>query len=324
MTMHPVPPARRGALWPLAAIMIGSAVWGVIWYPLRILAGLGVSATAAGALTGLAACVFMALFIRGGLLKIPLHPLVFVLAVAAGVTNVGFTWGVIHGEVMRVLLLFYLSPAWTALLAYGLLHERLTRSALLLTALSLAGAGLMLWTPATGLPLPNNAAEWCGLIAGMGFAMNNVLTLRISRTLPGVTPQIRTFLVFAGSAVLGFVTMHFDKTAAVPLHTLALSTPHLTLAIELVVGMGVALALNNLLIQHGLVHVAANRASLVMLFEIVVTALSSWLLADEVPGAREWLGGGCIVLSAVLASWFHRENSSASGSQEPPAKRAVV
>ena len=250
-----------------------------------MLAALGVSGTLAGALTAVAACLFMALLTRGALLNIPCNRLVLGLAVAAGGTNVGFTWGVIHGEVMRVLLLFYLSPAWTALFARSLLHERLSRSAVALTALSLAGAGLMLWTPATGLPVPNNPAEWAGLIAGMGFAMNNVLTLRISRELPSVTPKVRTFLVFAGSAVLGLVATRFDTASALP------QIPHLGLAVSLVVAMGVALGLNNLLIQHGLAHVAANRASLVMLFEIVVTALSSWLLAGEMPGLREWLGG---------------------------------
>jgi drug/metabolite transporter (DMT)-like permease len=61
------------------------------------------------------------------------------------------------------------------------------------------------------------------------------------------------------------------------------------------------------MVQHGLPHVPANRASLIMLFEIVVTALSAWLLASEAPSMREWLGGGCIVLSTVLASRLKNE-----------------
>lgn len=305
---------RPSDFWPMLAIMVGSGMWGVIWYPLRILAGLGVSGTLAGGLTGLAACVFMALCTGRGLLRIPPRGLVLGLALAAGLTNVGFTWGVIHGEVMRVLLLFYLSPAWTALFAHFILQERLTRNGSLLILLSLCGAGLMLWSPASGMPFPDSPAEWAGLVAGIGFAMNNVLTLQISQTLPAVTPKIRTFLVFFGSAVFGFSVSIFDHPVSVP------AALHPGLAAVLVLAMGISLALNNLLVQHGLARVAANRASLVMLFEIVVTALSAWWLAGEVPGPREAAGGACIVLSAILASCLHRENPP----DRPSAKRAMV
>jgi len=298
----------------MLAIMLGTGVWGVIWYPLRLLAGLGVSGTLAGALTGLAACLFIACFIGRGLLRIPRHGNVLALVLAAGLTNIGFSWGVIHGEVMRVLLLFYLSPAWTALFAHFILRERLTPAGALLIALSLGGAGLMLWSPHSGLPFPGSAAEWAGLVAGMGFAMNNVLTLQISRTLPAVTTKIRTFLVFLGSATCGFAASGFDHATQVA------GMSHEGLVAALVLAMGIGLALNNLLVQHGLARVAANRASLAMLFEIVVTALSAWLLAGEAPGSREVAGGACIVLSALLASCLHRENPS----DRPSAKQAMV
>ncbi len=129
-----------------------------------------------------------------------------------------------------------------------------------------------------------------------------------------MTPRIRTFLVFFGSAVFGFSVSAFDHPVSVP------ALPHPGLAMVLVLAMGISLALNNLLVQHGLARVAANRASLVMLFEIVVTALSAWWLAGEVPGPREAAGGACIVLSAILASCLHRENPP----DRPSAKRAMV
>jgi len=305
---------RRSDLGAMLAIMAGAGVWGVIWYPLRMLAGLGVSGALAAGWTGLAACVFMACFAGRELRWIPRHGLILALILAAGLTNIGFTWGVIHGEVMRVCLLFYLSPVWTALFAHLMLRERLTPAGACLGALSLCGAGLMLWSPQSGLPFPASAADWAGLVAGMGYAMNNVLTLKISQTWPTVTPKVRTFLVFLGSAGFGFAVSRFDHVLSVP------AAFHLGPVLGLVLAMGVSLALGNLLVQHGLVRVAANRAALVMLFEIVVTVLSSWLLAGEVPGPREAIGGACIVLSAVLASCLHRENPP----DRPSAKAAMV
>jgi drug/metabolite transporter (DMT)-like permease len=222
------------------------------------------------------------------------------LGLAAGVTNVGFVWGAIHGEVMRVLLLFYLTPAWTALFAHFILHERLNWSGGALAALSLLGAALMLWSPKLGVPLPANAAEWAGLIGGMGFAMSNVLVVKTSRVLPHMKPEMRTAVIFAGAALFGALTSCFEPMSAAP------AGEHLARVVLLVLALGVVLGSNNMLVQYGLARVPANRASIIMLFEIVVTALTSWLFAGETPGPREWAGGACIVLASLLSSWVHR------------------
>jgi drug/metabolite transporter (DMT)-like permease len=307
----------------LAAIALGSAVWGLTWYPLRMLAGYGVSGTLASSLTGLAACAVLTLVGGPRLWRMPASPLLAVLTLAAGVTNVGFTWGVIHGAVMRVLLLFYLSPAWTALLAQPLLGERLSWRGGALVLLSLCGAGLMLWSPALGLPLPATPAEWAGLVAGIGFAVNNVLTLRIVRVLPGVAPRQRTLLVFGGSALLGLAAACAEAALqgaahASPLAAVREPGP----AAVLVLALGVVLAFNNVIVQHGLARVAANRAAIVMLLEIVVTAVSAWLWAGEVPGPREIAGGACIVAAALLAATLrHPDPKPPAGHPREPGER---
>ena len=84
----------------------------------------------------------------------------------------------LHGEVMRVLLLFYLAPVWTILFSFWLLGERLNRYGYLIIFLSLSGAMFILWEPDIGLPLPQNLSEWLGLSAGMGFALSNVTSRR--------------------------------------------------------------------------------------------------------------------------------------------------
>ena len=296
--------------WPTLAIMLGASVWGFVWYPLRLLAALGVTGTAASALTSAAACGFVLIVRRRAIATIRWHWVLPALALAAGVTNLGFVWGTIHGEVMRVLLLFYLTPAWTALFAHFILHERLTWTGAALSALSLMGAMLMLWSPQLGLPLPGNLAEWAGLAAGMSFAMSNVLILKASRVLPGMKPEMRTATIFGGAAIFSSVASLFEAMPAPP------AGAHLGVAALLVLGLGFALASNNMLVQYGLARVPANRASIIMLFEIVVTALSAWLLAGEVPGAREWAGGGCIVLASALSSWLHRAKPAAGTDAE--------
>ncbi|CAG4886614.1 DMT family transporter [Paraburkholderia gardini] len=293
--------------WPTLAIMLGASVWGLIWYPLRMLAALGVSGTAASALTSGAGCLFVLLLRRRAIATVRWHWLLPALALAAGVTNLGFVWGSIHGEVMRVLLLFYLTPAWTALFAHFILHERLTWSGAALAALSLAGAMMMLWSPQPGIPMPGNLAEWAGLAGGMGFAMSNVLILKASRVLPDMKPEMRTATIFGGAAIFSSFASFFEAMPAPP------AASHLATAALLVLGLGFVLGSNNMLVQYGLARVPANRASIIMLFEIVITALSAWLFAGETPGPREWAGGACIVLASALSSWVHRTKA------KPPA-----
>lgn len=286
--------------WPVLAIMLGASVWGMIWYPLRMLAALGVSGTAASASTSAAAFLCVLLLRRRAIATVRWHWLLPTLGLTAGITNLGFVWGTIHGEVMRVLLLFYLTPAWTALFAHFILRERLTWAGAGLAALSLAGAMLMLWSPRLGMPMPGSLAEWAGLAAGMGFAMSNVLIVKTSRVLPDMKAEMRTATIFGGAAIFSSCASFFEAMPAPP------AGAHLATAALLVLALGLVLASNNMLVQYGLARVPANRASIVMLFEIVVTALSAWLFAGETPGPREWAGGACIVLASALASWVHR------------------
>jgi drug/metabolite transporter (DMT)-like permease len=299
--------------WPTLAIMLGASVWGMIWYPLRMLAALGVTGTAASALTSGAGCLFVLVVRHRSLKTVRWHWLLPALALAAGVTNLGFVWGSIHGQVMRVLLLFYLTPAWTALFAHFILHERLTWAGAGLAALSLAGAMTMLWSPQLGVPMPGNLAEWAGLAGGMGFAMSNVLILKTSRVLPEMKPEMRTATIFGGAALFGACASLFEAMPAPP------TGAHLTTAALLVLGLGFLLASNNMLVQYGVARIPANRASIIMLFELVVTALSAWLFAGEVPGPREWAGGLCIVLASLLSSWVHRSRATPDSGGHPEA-----
>ncbi|TCW80334.1 EamA family transporter [Burkholderia sp. SRS-46] len=291
--------AVRGSL-PTLAILIGASVWGLIWYPLRILASLGMTGTAASALTSVVAFLFVIVARRSTIATLRWHWVLPGIAVTAGVTNLGFVWGTIHGEVLRVMLLFYLTPAWTAVYAHFLLRERLTWAGAGLAALSIGGAMLMLWSPKLGVPLPANPAEWAGLAAGLSFAMSNVLVIKASRELPDMRAEMRTATLFGGAAVFGAIAALFEGLPAVP------AGGNLGVVALIVVGIGVTMASNNLLVQYGLARVPANRASIIMLFEIVITALSAWVFANELPSAREWAGGACIVLATLLSSRVHR------------------
>jgi drug/metabolite transporter (DMT)-like permease len=69
----------------------------------------------------------------------------------------------------------------------------------------------------------------------------------------------------------------------------------------MLMGVGVILMLTTLLVQYGITHTLVTRASVIFLFELVVAAISSYLLAGESLSAREWIGGAMIIAAAVFA-----------------------
>jgi drug/metabolite transporter (DMT)-like permease len=273
----------------VGALLTGALVWGLIWYPYRILRDAGIGGIPATTLTYAVALVIAVLVWRPWPTR-PAHPWLMVfLALAAGGCNLGYVMATITGEVMRVLLLFYLAPLWTVLLSRMLLGERLNRFGAFVILLSLTGAATMLWRPQTGIPLPRDAADWMGLGAGFCFALYNVLSRRVR----DVPVDQRVMVSFAGVIVIGLILGGVELPAT-------LAAPG---SAWLLVGMtGVLLLAVNLVVQFGLANTPANQAIVIMLSEVGFAAASSWLLAGEVLGLQEWAGGAMIVAASLFTT----------------------
>jgi drug/metabolite transporter (DMT)-like permease len=293
--------AKKNNVAAVSSLLAGALVWGLIWYPYRALQSAGVGGALSAFLTYLVA-LLPALYLfrrrRAQLRKSPW--LLAALALAAGICNLGYVLAMIHGEVVRVMLLFYLAPLWTLLFSWLLLGEKAGATGYLVIALSLAGAIVMLWHPGGRLPLPYTIAEWLGLVAGMAFAMMNVL----SRKARDTDEAIKAGSAWAGVTVIGLaVTILTER----PLQALAGMD---TLAWLLVALIALTLFSVNLAVQFGLARIAANRAIVIMLSELVFAAVSSYFLAFEQIGWRDWVGGAMLVAAALYSA---RLEASAHG-----------
>jgi drug/metabolite transporter (DMT)-like permease len=281
-------------LAPLGLILAAS-IWGLIWYPYRLLEQAGVSGAVASLLTYLFGVPLLLLLVsRARAAATEERGLLLALALAAGWTNLAFVLAVIHGEVMRVLLLFYLAPLWTVFFARALLGETSGRVAYLVIALSVAGAYVML-SESGGLPLPTNNAEWLGMSAGIAFALTNVLTRKI-RSAP---IALRSLWVFLGVVLWSSLYATYQGGA-----------PHVVFSLAprdwlLVAVIGVSLLLATFMVQYGLARTPANRAIVILLSELVVAAIASRWLADEAMNPREWVGGAMIVAATLFTVKMH-------------------
>lgn len=287
------------------ALLTGAVVWGMIWYPYRLLEQSGISGLRASVLTYLIALVIGVLLLHSSLGKLRGQRFSWTLLMigfAAAACNLGYVLATLHGEVMRVLLLFYLAPLWTVFWSRLLLKERLNRVGIMIIALSLCGAVTMLWRPDLGAPWPGNSAEWLGLAAGFMFALSNVLVRKSEH----LSIEVKSLAVFLGVVLLGLSLMPFDDLPPGSSHGLReFQFWHWSMLALL----GVILLVINLVVQHGLTTTPANQAIVILLFELVVAALSSWLLAGESMGIQEWMGGAMIIAASLFSG--HMEASAA-------------
>ena len=289
-------------IWPVMGLLLNAFVWGLSWWPLREMQALGLHPLwSSGLIFGLA-LVVLSFWKPTAWQQLLNTPALWTLMIAAGLTNVGFNWAVATGDVVRVVLLFYVMPAWSIPIAWWVLGERPTRGALWRLALALVGVALVLKTPDTPWPWPESASDYLALMGGASFAWTNALLRRHHDTPSGA----RMIAMFAGGTAL-----------SLGLAVVWVGLGHTTLPTDLswwpyALGLGLTFLASNLALQYGAARLSAHTTALVMLSEVVFAALSSVALGVSELSARTLIGGGLIVLAAALSAWPSRTRAITS------------
>jgi drug/metabolite transporter (DMT)-like permease len=302
-------PAVRAA--PVLALLVNAFVWGVSWWPFRRLQHLGLHPLWSTTLIYVLCVAVIAAWRRNALREFATQPALWLIFLASGATNASFNWAVSIGDVVRVVLLFYLMPLWALLLARLVLGEPFTRSAIVRVAMALAGASLVLWhgestaggaRPAGGggsPPLPDLLA----LLGGFSFALNNVM-LKRAAALPREGRAVAMFL--GGAVVAGLSASALSAAASSSGGTAGVHWPPAS-AGWLLPALGLALAFlgSNLCLQYGASRLSAAATAVVMPAEVLFASHTAvwWGGATLHAGV---LAGGALILAAALASAFER------------------
>ena len=282
---------------PVLALVFNAFVWGVSWWPFRQLHGAGVHPLWATALVFTLAVVGLLLARPGVFTRTRAYPALWLLALSSGLTNVAFNWAVTVGDVVRVVLLFYLMPAWSVLLAWRVLGERPTRMAVLRLVMAFAGVVLVMVPADTSLQRlvgHLSGADLLALAGGFCFALTSV-TLRRLHQLPS---ESRMLAMFGGGALMATASACAGLLAGFVTPVPALAMGWVVVALLL----ATAFLLSNYALQYGATRLAAGTTALIMLSEVVFASVSSVLLTDTALDARTVLGGSLIVSAALLAT----------------------
>jgi drug/metabolite transporter (DMT)-like permease len=281
-----------GLLLANLAVAGSSLFWGTLWWPMRQLAARGVDGPWVAVLTFATPVLFLlpvALWRRrhfrnGGWLLIGTGLLI-------GSSSMLYADGVLVGEIVRVLLLFYLMPVWSVLFERLILGTPVTPMRFGTIALGLVGMVVLMGFE-DGFPLPRSLGDWFGLTSGVAWALGIVLV-----RLQGPTGAFeKTYAQFAGALMTGLLLMPLilSPVPAFPMMAVTDRWPWLLAiaAFWLVPTAGLSL--------WGAGQLSPVRSALLLMFEVPVGVISSVLLTDEPFGLREMTGGVLIVSAAII------------------------
>lgn len=274
---------------PVFILMGASIMWGLSWIPLKHINNMGVDGLTLTLLTyGILALTLSQFLLKHIKIMCEHKRAIFFIALFGGGANLAFTYALINGEVIRVMVLFYLLPVWGVLGGKFFLKESIDSWRYMGVFLAVCGAFLILG----GFNAFSTPPSWIDLIAllsGLFFAMNN-LTFRAAQAVP-VSSKVS--IMFLGCFTLcGFLLLGGVEEITLDI---SYETWILILAYSIF-----WLLLANIGSQWGVTHMEAGRSSIIIILELITAVISASIIAGEIMTPLEYLGGFFILSAALI------------------------
>ncbi len=281
----------RDRLFPTSVALVSAVLWGLWWIPIRYLNDIGLPGSVAGFAINLGALPFivlLVLFVRRGW-KLPLRAAIG--AVLAGVAITTYATALAYTDVVRVVLLFYLAPAWSTLIECVFMGRRWSWQSLVAISMSLLGMMLIL---GGGLsPHDVGAGEVMAILSGLAWSVGAALLFSSGKFETGAAALVAIVVAVATSGLAMLVEFGADLPAS------GVEVNELTAPVVLLSG-GLYFAPMIVLTLWSARLLPPALLSFLLSAEIISGVGSSAALLDEHFGLVELAGTICIAGAAVI------------------------
>ena len=279
------------------ALLIAAGMWGLFWIPQRALE--------AGGLTGGWATISQMVIPFVMLLPISLWRLYKGQSFGLEYPLIGLLFGggiacyansFLLTDVVRALILFYITPVWTTIFEIVFLRQIPRFYRYITLVLALSGVWIVFGQEGV-IPLPQNSGDWIALLGGILIAASAV-RMEIKKP-EGIYPILFSFFFYGGLFTLIQSYFLSDYLGDAPsIESWVVMMPWLIL---------IAILFHiptNIVILGAPSRIGAGIFSIIILFEIVVGTFSAAVLTDELFGWREILGSSFIIFAGLTEIIF--------------------
>ncbi len=278
------------------ACLYAGAVWGLFWIPLRALEDAGINGLWITVVYFLipTICLIPIVLSRWQHVKQGGISLQLTTMLSGGALLL-YSTSIVYTDVVRAMLLFYLTPIWATILARIFLGDLITPSRIIAMLMAILGM-LTIFGLGARFPIPQNIGDWLGIGSGFLWAVAMV-RIRMSESHSAIELTAGFFqwsLIFSAGAAFLLAPSQIPKIEQV-----LPALPLLLIFMALLVLPGTYASL------WGPKYLSPGVVGLLFMTEIIVGAISVALLAGEPFGMRELMGvlliAGASMLEPLLA-----------------------
>jgi drug/metabolite transporter (DMT)-like permease len=277
----------------LVIIFLASSFWGVLWVPMRHIEAMGLS--------GLWVVVLFHF-----LPALAMLPLIVKTApssrrdwgraaVAGALMGAGFALyalGLVVASVTKTVILFYMTPIWSTVIAYFVLRERAGWGRWFAIAAALVGCALV--TEVSRHELRFDPADLLGVLSGLFWALGSVMIRRHD----GLNFVTVSFLQYLFGGIMALFAALYLGDPIPQFKALLQSIPPAFLASVVVFLPSV------LLIFRIMQYVSPGLVGILMLSEALVAAVSAAFWLGETLSSTQWIGVGAILTTGVFIGFY--------------------
>ena len=282
----------------VAVLCFSSIGWGLTWIPIKAINALGLATPHLILIAfSTAAISLLPWMIKQRHIWLPALPTMLALAALGGLANVAFQTAIAEGDVIRVMILFYMLPIWSTLGGKIFLNEAIDRRRLIALLFCVGGAFFILeiwhfsWASFSWV-------DYLALLSGIGLAASNIL-FRFTSHIPLAS---KIGFMFVGCiGLIGLLLLLLPETIATHTDWLTPSEALDSKAIPFAMSYGLIwLMLITFGSQWAVTRIEAGRSAVILVLELVAAVSSVVLLTQSQLQAHELTGGLMVLIAAIL------------------------